>query len=344
MSPPDIMTDYSCPLEAAPIRHAVPSAVSPKSQVRVTVAIVTYCSRLELPDCLESILSSELPAKIVVIDNSSNDGTLELANEYARRSNGRIQAVASGGNIGLAAANNLVLPHLEGDYVLVLNPDTVLEPQTLSVLVGAMDHDATIGAIGPKCVYEDGTPHTSYHHWWSLWHLIAWRVFPYSLTRKVYDRCARYREAEVGFVSGACLLARADVFREIGGYDPAYFLTVEDVCDLCARIRARGYRILFTPRARIKHLCGRSGAQVPYLTTLEGYKGDIYHFYKYGGSVAGTLAFAVILLACISKVLFSAMKVVVFRRPVDRQNLGVYWRILPQLVARGPKIAYATER
>jgi GT2 family glycosyltransferase len=326
-----------------PLAHETAAEGSPATRVRVTVAIVTFCSRRELPDCLDSILASDIPAKVVVIDNDSNDGTLDLANDYASR-HSNIVAVASGGNIGLAAANNLVIPHIEGDYVLILNPDTVLQPDTLSILVAAMDRDPKIGAIGPKCVYEDGTPHTSYHHGWGLWHLVAWRILPYSFTRRLYDKYARYRQTEVGFVSGACLLARAGVFRQIGGYDPAYFLTVEDACDLCNRIRARGYTILFNPRTEIKHLCGRSAEHVPYLTTLEGYKGDIYHFHKYNGKLGGFLAFAIVVLACLSKVGVSVLKALIRRRPVDRQNLGVYWRILPKLLAHGPKIAYSVER
>lgn len=316
---------------------------APRVPVRLTIAMVTYCSKRDLPDCLDSVLASDLRAKIVVIDNASSDGTLELAQEYAAR-HANIVALASGGNIGLAAGNNLVIPHMEGDYVLILNPDTVVPPNMLSVLVAALDRDPKVGAIGPKCVYEDGTPHTSYHRGWGLGHLILWRVFPYSLVRRLYDTYARYRESEVGFVSGACLLVRADVFREIGGYDPAYFLTVEDACDLCERIRARGYKILFSPRTEIKHLCGRSGEQVPYLSTLEGYKGDIYHFQKHRGAFGGLLAFAIVLFACVTKMAISLLKTFIRRRPIDRQNLGVYRRILPQLLSRGPKIAYSTER
>jgi GT2 family glycosyltransferase len=310
---------------------------------RVTIAVVTYRSRPELPGCLDSILASSIPAKVVVIDNGSSDGTLELAQQYALKHD-NVVALASGGNIGLSAANNLVMPHLEGDYVLILNPDTVLQPDTLATLVGAMDRDSTIGAIGPKCVYEDGTPHTSYHYGWTLWHLIVWRMLPYSLIRKLYDRYARYAEKEVGFVSGACLLTRAEVFREIRGYDPAYFLTVEDACDLCNRIRATGHRIVFSPSTQITHLCSRSGLRVPYLSALEAYKGDIYHFFKYHGMAGGLLAFTVVVIACALKVGVSLSKVILYRRPVDRENLRVYCRILPQLLSRGPKIAYSVQR
>lgn len=309
---------------------------------RVTVAIVTYCSSAELAACLDSVLASDIPVKIVVIDNASPDGTLELAKQYqAKHSN--VLAVSSGGNIGLSAGNNVVIPYIEGDYTLMLNPDTVVAPTTLSTLIAVLENDPQIGVVGPKCVYEDGTPHTSYHLSWNFWHLFVWRVVPYSLTRRLYDTCARYRETEVDFVSGACLMVRTRLFKQVGGYDPLYFLTVEDVCDLCRRIRQLGCKIVFTPRAQIMHLCGRSGVHVPYLSTLEGYKGDIYHFSKHHGRVGGYLAFALVLFACLTKVLVSAVKAVARRRPVDFENLGVYWKIFPALLSRGPKIAYSRD-
>jgi GT2 family glycosyltransferase len=309
----------------------------------VTAAIVTYCSRKELPACLDSVLASTVPIKAVVIDNASPDGTLALAEEYARR-HPNIVAVSSGGNIGLSAGNNVVMPHLEGDYALMLNPDTVLQPDTLAAMIAKLESDPKIGVVGPKCLYEDGSPHTSYHRSWSLWHLFIWRVTPYSAIRRLYDTMARYGEREVGFVSGACLLVRADLFREVGGYDPMYFLTVEDVCDLCVRIRERGYKTVFTPSAQIVHLCGRSGAQVPYLTTLEAYKGDVYHFFKHGGRLRGYTAYGIVVFACAVKTAVSLLKALLLRRSVDRQNLRVYRRILPTLLATGPRIAYSAER
>jgi N-acetylglucosaminyl-diphospho-decaprenol L-rhamnosyltransferase len=312
-------------------------------EYRVTVAIVTYRSKDELPACLDSLIASRVAVKIVVIDNDSGDGTFELANSYAARHD-NIIAVATGRNLGLAAANNIVLPHVEGDYVLILNPDTVLRAESISTLVSIMDGDPQIGAIGPKCVYEDGSPHTSYHYGWGLWHLFVWRVLPYTLVRKLYDRFARYREGNVGFVSGACLMVRTTIFRRIGGYDPAYFLTVEDACDLCTRVRALGYEIRFSPRAQITHLCGRSGRHVPYLSTLEGYKGDIYHFQKYGGRSGRFFAFLIVSLACGLKIAATTAKAVALRRSVDFQNLRVYRRILPRLLVIGPEIANSNDR
>jgi GT2 family glycosyltransferase len=305
---------------------------------RVTAAIVTFRSKAELPDCLASVLASTEPVKAVVIDNASGDGTLEMARDYARKHDD-IVAVDSGGNIGLAAANNLVMPHIEGDFVLILNPDTVLRPDTLALLIETMDRDPKIGVIGPKNVYADGSPHTSYHRGWGFGHLILWRVLPYSFTRRLYDTHATYREAEVFYVSGACLLVRAQVFREVGGYDPAYFLTAEDACDLCRRIRDRGYRILYSPRAVITHLTGRSGEQVPYLAAMESYKGAIYYFRKFNGAPGAYLAFAIVLMGCLLRIATSSCKVLLRRNPVDEANLRVHRAVLSQLLLHGPRVA-----
>jgi GT2 family glycosyltransferase len=313
-------------MEKRRVSTSAGSVLEPQTgPVRVTVAIVTYCSETELPACLDSVLVSDIPVKVVVIDNGSTDGTLELARRYAQQ-HPNVLALPSGGNIGLAAGNNVVIPHLEGDYALMLNPDTVVRPDTLSTLISIMTMDRSIGVVGPKCVYEDGRPHTSYHLAWNFWHLFLWRVLPYSLIRLIYDRLARYRETDVDFVSGACLMVRTELFKQIGGYDPGYFLTVEDVCDLCRRIKALGFRILFTPRAQITHLCGRSGAHVPYLSTLEAYKGDVYHFGKHHGEWARRIAFALVVTACTTKV------------DIDAQNYRVYRRVLPVLFADGPSI------
>lgn len=311
-----------------------------KSTYRVTVAIVTYRSKGELPECLQSLLQSEIPVKIVVIDNDSQDGTLELAQAWAQR-HPNIVAFGSGGNIGLAAGNNLVIPYLEGEYALMLNPDTILRRKTISTMVDMLDRDPSVGMIGPKNVYEDGRAFCSYQYGWNLGHVLLWRVLPYSLTRMLYDKFCRYRESEVYYVSGSCLLIRSDLFRRMGGYDPELFLTIEDVCDLGRRARELGHKVIFTDRTEIVHHCSRSGDQVPYLAVLSGYKGSIYYFTKYQGRAGGYIAYLMVTSGCMLKIVGSALKVWLRRRPIDRTNLDVYCRILPELLRHGPRIIAA---
>src|SRR5690606_25527682 len=269
---------------------AQPAPISAGNQldsgIQLTVVIVTYRSKCELPACLDGLLASQVRSRIVLVDNASGDGTLELAREYAA-SYENVVAISSEVNIGLAAANNLAIPYLVGQYVLILNPDTALEAGAISTLIRTFEQDIKVGVAGPLCMYEDGSPHTSYHKGWGYSHLLLWRLLPYSLIRGLYDRHAKYDEGYVHFVSGACMMVRRGRFEKIGGYDSLFFLTVEDACDVCDRVRDLGYRIKFVPAARVMHLCGRSGESVPFLTTLEGYKGSIYYFTKRRGKLGG---------------------------------------------------------
>ena len=280
--------------------------------------------------CIESCNNSDIPVQIIIIDNNSSDGTYEFAQVLAQQYK-NIKVILSKENIGLAAANNLAIPHLKSEYTLILNPDTILETNTLSVLVNALKVEENVGAVGPLNLYEDGSRHTSFHTSWTLMHLIAWRLIPYSFIRGVYDKYSRYKEKYVLFVSGSCLLLKKEIFLKVGGYDPKFFLTVEDACDLCLRIRKIGYRTKFIPIARMVHLCGKSGSQVPYLALVEGYKGDIYFFKKHYGDFQEGIAFLIIKISCYVKILISLIKVKIKKRAIDELNLNTYLKALNAL-------------
>lgn len=305
----------------------------------VTAAIVTYRSEAELPACLDSVLRSDVSVTAVVIDNSPDEGTLSIARGYERDFS-NVRVIRSGGNIGLAAANNLVMPFIDGEFALMLNPDTVLEVDTISKMIQVMREDARVGAVGPMNVYEGGKPFSSYQRAWNLAHVFLWRVLPYSFTRWLYDRWSLYREADVFYVSGSCLLVRSELFKRVGGYDPRLFLTIEDVCDLCRRIGDLGFHTRFTPRTRLVHFCSRSAEQVPYLTTLCTYTGSVYYFTKHNGRLGGFLAFSIVVLGCLTKIFVSGVKVVLGGGLRARRNLSVYWRIFPELIRKGMGIVW----
>jgi len=304
----------------------------------VTVAIVTYKSKPELPDCVNSVLASDVRVEIVIIDNDSRDGTLELANELAIQHE-NIVVINSGSNLGLAAANNLVMPHAKGEFILMLNPDTVVHRDTISNMLSILIADSEVGVVGPLNVYGDGSRCSSYQKFWNLWHVFVWRVLPYSLPRTMYDKWSRYREGEVLWVSGSCLLIRTALFKAIGGYDPEFFLTIEDVCDLCRRVKQCDYKIVFTPRAEVVHYGGRSGSQVPILSLVANFKGSVYYFRKYQGRIGASLAFGIILIGGAAMVLVKAMKAVAFRRDIERRGLRIYCSALWQFGREGLNIA-----
>jgi GT2 family glycosyltransferase len=300
---------------------------------RVSVIIVTYGSRNEIPACIESLLTQDINTEIFLVDNASPDDTPEIAAAYAARYN-NIHAILNQDNIGLAAANNLPLGKCQGQYVFILNPDTVLCDDTLSRLVNFLDQNPDVGVVGPKNLYEDRTRHSSFHKNWGLFHVLIWRVLPYRFSRSFYDRFSSYKFQDVLFVSGASLMIRRSIFESIGGYDPEYFLTVEDACDLCIRARETGCRVVFLPDAEVIHLGGRSGAQAPSIGIWHGCRGTVYHFLKHKGVVQSSLALLALVISSALRTLIAATGGVF--QPRYRSIARIYAMVVRNLLVANP--------
>jgi GT2 family glycosyltransferase len=316
-------------------RGVMPNEEMPANHVRpkVSVIIVTYRSANEIAACIESLLGQSVPVEIFLVDNASPDTTPHVVTDYATRFE-NIHAILNKENIGLAAANNSPLGRCQGEYVLILNPDTSCRPDTLERMVDFLDRNPGVGVVGPRNVYADGTPHTSFHRRWGLLHVLMWRVMPYRFVRMLYDRLSFYEAQDVLFVSGACLLVRRSIFEEIGGYDPEYFLTVEDACDLCIRARRTGCSVVFLPCTEVLHICGRSGHQVPYIAVWQGYRGTIYHFVKHKGMAQALVVYFLLIVSSAARTVIAA--ILSIKKKQYRDVARIYARVFWNLLARNP--------
>jgi GT2 family glycosyltransferase len=296
---------------------------------RASVIIVTYQSANEISDCVESLLRQSVPVEIFIVDNASSDNTPQLIADYAARFE-NIHAILHTENIGLAAANNSPLGKCQGEYVLILNPDTLCRSDTLEHMVDFLDRNSDVGVVGPKNVYADGTPHASFHRQWGILHVLMWRVMPYRFVRMLYDRFSSYKHQDLLFVSGACLLLRRSIFEQIGGYDPEYFLTVEDACDLCIRAKETGCRVVLLPVSEVLHIGGRSGNQAPYLVVWQGYRGTVYHFLKHKGIAQAVLVSFLLIVSSGARAVIALILGVKKRqyRDVARIYAAVFWSLL----------------
>lgn len=302
---------------------------------RLSIITVTYNSANEISDFVRSLDSQQTDWLLWLVDNASNDETTHVLARLSQ-ADPRMHVVLNTLNVGLAAANNQPLPHLRSRYVAIINPDVVLHPGALGALAAYLDHHQDVVAVAPVNVDEDGTPHSSFHRAWGLRHLLVWRVLPGRLTQWLYSRIRRYDEQDVLFASGACILTRTKDFISIGGYDPKYFLTVEDVCDLCIRLRCGdpSKRVVVYPGARITHLKSRSAIAVPFVTLWCGAYGSIYHFQKHHGRAVGSIAFLIVLLSISLRTILAAI-----RSPFDaryRASLSNNWRVLASLFRDNP--------
>jgi N-acetylglucosaminyl-diphospho-decaprenol L-rhamnosyltransferase len=232
---------------------------------RTTVAavVVSYNSRRHLERCLDS-LAAEGVERVVVVDNGSTDGSRSVV--WGRS----VDWVDSGANLGYGRAANLGAGQVEGaEYILVCNPDLVVRPGALNVLVEALDGDPGLGVVGPRLSNTDGSLYPSARTFPDLVDAMGHGLFGLIAPRNRFTR--RYRlldwdhsaRADVDWVSGACFLARRSAWDQVGGFDGAYFMYMEDV-DLCWRLGRAGWRVAYEPAAEVVHVQGVSADLHPY--------------------------------------------------------------------------------
>jgi GT2 family glycosyltransferase len=243
--------------------------VSDESSSRIVhslaIVIVSYNSRDELDVCLESVVgqTAPFPTEIVVVDNASSDGTVA----HLRERWPSIRVIEAGGNVGFARANNIGIRATNSEFVLLLNPDTVVPPGAIPMLVRGLAGHREAAAAGPRLVDATGFPELSFG--WAIGPLgelrqkIVGGLYERRIKRvvRLVDRWAR----EAGtreWVSGACLLVRRADLEAIGLLDERYFMYTEDV-DLCVSLRQRGREVLFLPQSEVLHLRGRSAGRNP---------------------------------------------------------------------------------
>jgi len=233
--------------------------------VRLSIIIVSYNASEHLENCLRSLASSPpaMPHDITVVDNHSVDDSVAAVRDRWPQ----VQLIAQGSNTGFAAANNVGIRATRGELILLLNNDTIVPAGALDLLCARLLAHATAGAAGPRLVDAQGQVELSFGPMISPLGELRQKT-----TMRLHERgfgpVTRWvgrltaREQFVDWVSGACLLVTRQDAEAVGLLDERYFLYTEDV-DCCAAIRARGRRILFTPKAVVPHLRGRSRSTAP---------------------------------------------------------------------------------
>jgi GT2 family glycosyltransferase len=225
-------------------RHDMTNSAQPK----VFVLILSYNGKKWLEECLPSVLAMDYPNyEVVVIDNGSSDGTAEyLESEFPE-----IQTVAINPNVGYARGFNAGIEYAAthgAEYFLIMNNDTVIDPNAVTELVRTAGKSKDVGFVSGKV----------YYHKDPLRLQTAGRLNDkLTLVGKhvgfgEYDVGQYDEEREYDFVDDVFLLVKKEVYERIGGYDENFFLHWEET-DWCVRARRAGFRILYTPHAKIWH-------------------------------------------------------------------------------------------
>ncbi len=224
----------------------------------VRVVVVTYFPGEFLTDFLDSLARASVgPLAVTVVDNGSTDGTIERV-----RDRDGVELVQSGANRGYGAGANLGVARATEAWVLVVNPDIVLEAGAIDKMLTVSTRWPRAGALGPRIHTADGLLYPSARELPSLGRGIGHAVFGWIWPANPWT--ASYRrerrppvEGTTGWISGACMLLRREAFEQVGGFDEAYFMYFEDI-DMCMRLAEAGWDVVYAPSATVMHYGGVS--------------------------------------------------------------------------------------
>ncbi|MFT5141725.1 MAG: GT2 family glycosyltransferase [Rhodothermales bacterium] len=241
--------------------HAAGTAID------LSVVIVNYNVRDFLEQALHSVQRAALmvSAEVFVVDNNSVDGSVQMVRETFPD----VELIANVSNVGFGAANNMAIERSRGRYVLILNPDTIVQEDTFQRMVSFMDRHPEAGAVGCQILNPDGTfapesrrsfptPQVGFYRISGLG-----RLFPKSPRFGRYNMTFLPRDqvAEVDALSGSCMMVRAEAVVPsrggVGLFDEDFFMYGEDL-DLCYRIQKAGWKIFYSPDTQIIHYKGES--------------------------------------------------------------------------------------
>jgi GT2 family glycosyltransferase len=233
----------------------------------LNVIIVSWNTRQLLQQCLTSVFNEPtgLNLEVFVFDNASSDGTVAMVRDLFPQ----VRLFANDSNIGFAAANNRILPLCQSKTILLLNSDTVVKRDALSILHGFLKDHREVGAVSAKLLHPFGklsilecgrlpTLRTVFNHYFFLA-----RLFPHlHFCEGVYLYAGKHdREPRrVQWISGACLMMRREAYEQTGGLTERWFMYGEDV-EWCARLSQHGWKIFHVPSAEIEHRLGASADQ-----------------------------------------------------------------------------------
>jgi N-acetylglucosaminyl-diphospho-decaprenol L-rhamnosyltransferase len=238
-----------------------------RSIPHVTVVIVSWNTRELLLRCLRSVQQetahSGLVVETIVIDNASADGTPESA----RAAFPEVRLCVQSENLGFAAANNIGIEQSNGESILILNPDTEMQPGSLLILWNTLHASSHIGMSSPVLVNPDGSFQSAGFRFPGL---VQTMLDLYPLHPRLLGSSlnGRYSAGDglspfaIDHPLGACMLVRREIIEEIGTFDPGYFIYSEEI-DWCRRIANAGWTILCAPSARVIHHGGQSTSQTP---------------------------------------------------------------------------------
>lgn len=250
-------------------------------KIDLSIIIVSFNTQQLLDECLASLYTSLsgclFTFEVIVVDNASTDGSLELlSKKYSK-----VRVIANTSNQGFGRANNQGIQASFGEYILLLNSDIVVQNAAISKLFHYTKTLPINSLVGGKLFNTDGSPQASCGGAYTLLNIFIALFLKgdyTGLTRSSPDTIR-----EVDWVMGACMLTSRSFYDTVGWFDEGIFMYMEEI-DLQYRAQKKGYKIFFYPEAHFIHVgaASSSGRATPILNVFRGFK---FYYKKHYGPV-----------------------------------------------------------
>ena len=251
----------------------------------ISIIIVNYNTKNYLLNCVNSIFESMYRGsfEVIVVDNNSCDNSIKLIED-----NNKVDIIKNNDNLGFSKAVNMGLKKSLGKYVCILNPDTVLDINSLEILFDYMEEEIDVACVSPKIINSDGTFQISCKRSLpkiknSFFKLTAIdRLFPNSVFFSSYNLLYLDEDIshQVEVISGACMFIRRKTFESVGYFDESFFLYGEDI-DYCHRMSDLKMKVVYYPSSKVTHFKGVSAQSRPYKVISEFHNSMIKYYNKY---------------------------------------------------------------
>ncbi len=286
--------------------------------------------RFEAHDQPPAAPASALSAEIIVVDSASDDGTPEML----RQRYPQVKLLAQTANLGFSRCNNIGLQAARGRFLLLLNPDTEVIGDALAEMARYLIANAAVGIVGPHTLNSDGTTQSTRRRFPTVplaFFESTW-LQPYAPARMMQ----RYYVADapdtatldVDWVQGSALMARREVYEQIGGLDEGYVMFSEEL-DWCRRAKAAGWRVVYLGGAQIIHHGGKSTEQVVARRHIHFQQSKLRYFRKYNGWLVAYLLRGFLLLTYVWQLALEAGKTLLgHKRAMRQERIKAYWQVL----------------
>ncbi len=299
----------------------------------LSIIIVSWNVAELLKACLQSITQSplgEYTLEIIVVDSASTDNSVQMVqNQFPQA-----KLLPQNANLGFSRCNNIGMQAATGRYIFLLNPDTEIVDETLVQMIAYMDANPTVGILGPHTLNTDGTTQSTRRRFPTLavgFIESTWlqHFAPKSLLDRYYAAdVADDAVSDVDWVQGSALLARRDIYTQIGGLDEGYVMYSEEM-DWCKRAKTAGWRVMYFGKADIVHHGGKSSEQVTARKHIHFQESKLRYFRKFHGLLPAQALRLFLLTSYLWQIVLESLKSALgHKRSMRQERIQAYWQVV----------------